>query len=153
MRVLGIDPGLTGACALFDVAKPQQIEVFDMPVIGHEVDVHALTAQLRELMAIDVAYIERVGPQPRDGVRQAWRFSSAYTAARTVVTLLQIPIELVAPGTWKAAYKLRGSDKSESRQRAVSLFPGQAALFCRVKDSGRAEAALLALLGSRGPGA
>jgi len=42
---------------------------------------------------------------------------------------------------------LSGDTKGSSRQRAQALFPRQAILFSRVKDDGRADAALMALYG------
>lgn len=34
-------------------------------------------------------------------------------------------------------------DKGASRRRAIELWPAQSAMFARVKDDGRAEAALI----------
>jgi crossover junction endodeoxyribonuclease RuvC len=39
--------------------------------------------------------------------------------------------------------------KDGSRARAMELFPEQTALFKRVKDDGRSDAALIALWGSK----
>lgn len=55
-----------------------------------------------------------------------------------------IPYAAVAPAKWKRALGLIGGDKSDSRKLACKLFPQYQHLFARVKDDGRAEAALLA---------
>lgn len=144
--ILAIDPGLTGAMAVYMTGLPDRIAVYDMPVVDGEINHHQLTHMIRSF-GPDVAYIERVGPMPRDGVKQAWRFGCAYTAARVVVSLLDIPMTLVTPGTWKKAMKVAGGadGKEQCRALAIQTFPACAASFARKKDAGRAESALLAL--------
>jgi crossover junction endodeoxyribonuclease RuvC len=41
------------------------------------------------------------------------------------------------------------ADKNASRQRAIETWPEHVRTFARVRDDGRAEAALLALFGAR----
>jgi hypothetical protein len=150
--ILAIDPGLTGALAFYFPSNPDHIAVFDMPIVGSEVN----AAALRDLI-VDSDYkpnraiIEQVGPMPRDGVRQAWRFSAAYTTARTVVALLNIPAMLVVPGRWKKAMNVKGGSEGKEVCRALAIqsFPCCAASFSRKKDQGRAEAALLALYAAK----
>jgi hypothetical protein len=144
--ILAIDPGLTGALAVYDTDKPGHIDVCDMPIVDGEINVHQLNFMVRAFIP-DIAYIERVGPMPRDGVRQAWRFAGAYTAARTVVRLIGITTILVTPGTWKKAMKVAGGadGKEQCRALAIDRFPACHQSFERKKDHGRAEAALLAL--------
>jgi crossover junction endodeoxyribonuclease RuvC len=50
---------------------------------------------------------------------------------------------MVTPRKWMKDLKLSGG-KDANRQRAAQLFPAYAASFSRVKDDGRADAALLA---------
>jgi hypothetical protein len=144
--LLAIDPGLTGALAVYLTGAPDRIAVYDMPVVNGEIN-HLELARLIRGFGPDVAWIERVGPMRHDGVKQAWRFGCAYTAARVVVSLLEIPTNLVTPAAWKKAMRVAGGDegKEQCRALALQLFPACAASFARVKDAGRAEAALLAL--------
>jgi Holliday junction resolvasome RuvABC endonuclease subunit len=148
--ILAIDPGLTGALALYHPETPHHVGVYDMPVVDGEINYHQLFSLLKTWKP-DIAYIERVGPMPRDGVRQAWRFASAYTAARVAVALLNIPTVLVTPGSWKKAMKVGGGadGKEECRAMALRMFPACADHFARKKDAGRAEAALLAVYASQ----
>jgi len=148
--ILAIDPGLTGALAVYMTGLPDRVSVYDMPVVDGEINHHQLSHMIRS-WAPDVACIERVGPMPRDGVKQAWRFASAYTAARVVVALLHIPTTLVTPGSWKKAMKVAGGPdgKEECRAMAIRMFPACAEHFGRKKDAGRAEAALLAVYASQ----
>jgi hypothetical protein len=144
--ILAVDPGVTGALAFYLTDFPDRVSVLDMPLVDGEVNPH----ELRDIINIykpTQAVIELVGPMPRDGVRQAWRFSAAFTTAKAVVTLLDIPITLVTPGAWKKAMKVTGgpAGKEECRAKAIQCFPACAAAFARKRDQGRAEAALLAL--------
>jgi hypothetical protein len=115
-------------------------------VVDGEVNSFELARLIRSF-GPDVAWIERVGPMRHDGVKQAWCFGCAYTAARVVVSLLEIPTMLVTPAAWKKAMKVAGGDegKEQCRALALQLFPACAASFARKCDHGRAEAALQAL--------
>jgi crossover junction endodeoxyribonuclease RuvC len=149
--LLAIDPGLTGALAFYlPISNPDRVAVYDMPIVGSEINAAALR-DLIDSYKPTYAIIEQVGPMPRDGVRQAWRFSAAYTTARTVVALLNIPMTLVVPGRWKKAMNVRGGPdgKEACRALAIQSFPCCAASFSRKKDAGRAESALLALYAAK----
>ena len=143
--IMAVDPGLTGAVAFYYPSVSDHVAVHDMPVVESAVNASAL----RDLVGDygpNIAIIERVGPMPRDGVMQAWRFSAAYTTARVVCALSHVPQVLITPASWKKAMKLPGGkdNKDRSRGLAMALFPANAITFGRKKDAGRAEAALLA---------
>jgi len=55
-------------------------------------------------------------------------------------------VQYVTPSKWKAHFGLT-RDKGVSRGMAMQRFPEYAEKFKRVKDDGRAEAALIALYG------
>lgn len=143
--ILAVDPGLTGALAFYFPDAPERVSVHDMPVADGEVDPAGIARRVRQLRP-SMAIIERVGPMPRDGVRQAFGFGGAYMAARAVVTILEVPQHLVTPTVWKRHFRLRGGPegKEQARGLALRLFPASAEHFARKKDHGRAEAALLA---------
>jgi crossover junction endodeoxyribonuclease RuvC len=136
---------------LYFPSEPQRISTHDMPLLNGEVNPHELRKLIVDTYKPTSAIIEQVGPMKRDGVRQAWRFSAAYTTARTVVALLDIPMTLVVPGRWKKAMNVKGGDdgKEQCRALAVQKFPACAAQFARKLDHGRAESALLALYFAR----
>jgi crossover junction endodeoxyribonuclease RuvC len=77
-----------------------------------------------------------------------FRFGYGAGAIEGVLAGLGIEVVLVAPTVWKPAMRL-GSDKGRARAEAQRLFPALASLFGRVRDDGRAEAALLGLYGVR----
>jgi hypothetical protein len=148
--ILAIDPGLTGALAFYVPDLPSRVAVYDMPTVNGEVNAAALR-EIIDCFKPNHAIIEQVGPMPRDGVRQAWRFAAAYSTARTVVALLNIPMTLVVPGRWKKAMNVKGGPEGKEVCRALAIrsFPCCAASFSRKMDQGRAEAALLALYAAR----
>lgn len=145
--IIGIDPGLSGAIAyLYD----DIIATYDMPTFEvikakkkrREVD----TVQLAEIiseMNPEQVILEQVGAMPGQGVTSMFNFGRSYGAVEGVVGALQIPLTRVTPQRWKSALRL-SKDKGESRRRATELFPQYADQWKRVKDDGRAEAALLA---------
>jgi hypothetical protein len=149
--ILAIDPGVTGAIAFYAPERPEMIWVYDMPLVDGRVNALELRVMI-ERFKPSVALIEQVGPMPRDGVRQAWRFSAAFTTAHVVCSLSGIPIAMVTPKKWKQAMGLRGErdGKEYSRKRVIETFPKCAQYFSRKKDQSRAEAALLAVYASKG---
>ena len=139
--ILGVDPGKTGALAWHSGAGG--LVVHDMPDLTGA----ALAACLADLILEDgrpaEAWVEKVGAMPKQGVASTWKFAEGYGVILGVLGVLQVPVRLVTPAAWKKAAGL-GKDKNASRQRAVELWPHCSHLFARVKDDGRAEAALIA---------
>jgi crossover junction endodeoxyribonuclease RuvC len=153
MRILGVDPGLTGALAVFDTLLDILI-VEDMPISAapgantkrKEVSAAWLTATIRA-MAPDEAYVERVHALPKQGVSSVFSFGQSYGLVRGVLGGLAVPCHLITPQEWKRSLRL-GADKSAARAMAANLFPASSERFRRVRDDGRAEAALLAWFGT-----
>lgn len=152
-HILACDPGLQGAFCFYTVAT-KGIHVFDMPVKDGEVDAVAL-ADLIERIAFVYkddnlhAVVERVGSMPRQA--GAFNFGRSAGVVHGVLAALGIPYNLVSPVVWKGAMGLRkmpnetqDQNKTRARELAMKLWPGNAGEFKRVKDDGRAEAALLA---------
>lgn len=148
-RVLGVDPGLSGGLALLDTDLDLLV-VRDMPVVrvGKSRILHL--AELTRLVVAwepTAAWVERVHSMPKQGVASTFSFGMNYGLIRGVLAGLKVRTVLVTPQEWKRLFRL-GSDKRESRVTAGLMFPSNAGDFSRVKDDGRAEAALLALFGS-----
>jgi len=93
-----------------------------------------------------MAIIEQVAAMRGQGVTSMFRFGQSYGATQMAVAAHKIPMQFVTPAKWKSYLGL-SRDKGVSRSLASQRFPKQADLFKRVKDDGRAEAALLALYG------
>lgn len=145
MHIIGVDPGISGAVGVLDQGG-HLIEVFDMPVFKirgkSKIDVHQLGQFLAKYAADSRAVVELVGAMPGNGGVSMFTFGFAAGVIHGAIGALNIPLETVSPRTWKAHFKL-GKDKEESRQRATRRWP--TGPFSRVKDGGRAEAALIAL--------
>lgn len=161
MRVLGIDPGISGAAAIFDSAIAKLVATLDLPVIGEdksrEIDALELMRWIKDQRP-DHAYVENVFAMPSipgaDGERRsmgatsAFRFGGAVYSARSAVRCAEIPMTLVVPRVWKKHFGLSGPDKEQSRLRAIHLMPELSGAFSRKKDHARAEAALIAKYGA-----
>jgi crossover junction endodeoxyribonuclease RuvC len=154
MIILGIDPGLSGALALYDTSE-QTVEVFDMPVLElvrngkkkGEVSAQAL-ANLFAGRGIKAAYLERVNAMPGQGVTSVFSFGRSTGIVEGILAAYDIPTTLVTPQAWQKAVGQRAG-KDGSRERAMQLFPAQVGLFQRKKDDGRSDAALIAYYGAK----
>jgi hypothetical protein len=144
--IMGVDPGVSGAVAFYFVDHPHGVSVADVPIAGGQVDPVALTALIKNF-APSVAMIELVHSMPKQGVASSFNFGMAFGCVRGVIGALQVPLHLVTPGKWKKHFHLT-SDKEQSRELAIRLFPGSAFQFNRKKHHGRAEAALIARYGA-----
>jgi Holliday junction resolvasome RuvABC endonuclease subunit len=144
--ILGIDPGASGAFAVYFTDHPERVSVEDMPVVAGEVDAATLAKRIAA-MAPDLAFVERVHAMPKQGVSSTFAFGRAYGVVLGVIGAAAIPLHLVTPGKWKAHMRL-SSDKEQARALALRLFPACSDHFKRKKDHGRAEAALICRYGA-----
>lgn len=147
-RVLGIDPGINGALALIDT-DDWTLAIIDMPREPGRASKNAVSgtgvARAFDAARPDHTIIEDVWSSPQQGVTSAFNFGRGLgilegaASARSMVTKIR-------PQEWKAATRTP-KDKNEARRRAMQLFPTAYDLFQRVKDDGRAEAAILCFFG------
>jgi crossover junction endodeoxyribonuclease RuvC len=152
-RTLGIDVGLNGAIAL--VVDDELIGVVDMPTVTLDRNGKAKRqVSVPELVDIiktfdpNEAYVEKVFAMAGQGVTSVFSFGRSLGVVEGVLTTLKIKTTLMTPQTWQKGLGMTGG-KDGSRARAMELFPEQTALFKRVKDDGRSDAALIALWGSK----
>lgn len=152
VRVLGVDPGIGGGLALLDVSLGLLMTA-DMPIIksgkARLMSESALTQQFSDWEP-DVAWVERVHSMPKQGVASTFSFGMNYGLIRGVLAGLRVPTILVTPQEWKRIYRL-GADKQDARVIAGRIFPANARDFSRVRDDGKAEAALIAKFGAGQP--
>ena len=154
--ILGIDPGLYGALAFVQlVAGTPRVEVFDMPIVSKQVnnisrsriDKHALADLIaNRIHTLRCVVIEDVHALPKDGPVQAFTFGYGLGLLHGICQVYDLSVVNVPPNVWKSKYGLN-SDKHKSRAVASRFFPHNASVWNRAKDDGRAEAALLGLLG------
>jgi crossover junction endodeoxyribonuclease RuvC len=152
-RTLGIDVGLNGAIAL--VQDGELIGVVDMPTVTldrngkakRQVSVPELVEIIKQFDPTE-AYVEKVFAMAGQGVTSVFSFGRSLGVVEGVLTTLKIKTTLMTPQTWQKGLGMTGG-KDGSRARAMELFPEQMALFKRVKDDGRSDAALIALWGAK----
>lgn len=144
MRIVGIDPGLSGAMAL--LVGDQLEQVVDMPTVmvrGRGRIVAAGVVDALVALNPDHVVIEEVGVMPRQGIASGFAFGYGAGVLEGIVAALSRPLTMVRPNRWKQEAAVP-SDKNAARMMASRLWPDQSHLFARVKNDGRAEAALLA---------
>lgn len=149
---LGIDPGNEGALALLSMAAVSGLlEVADMPCVADgtkgRLTVNAvLLADIIRRWAPRAAYVEYTGARPTDSKVAAFAFGRCKGSIEGVCGALGVPVTMLAVPTWRKAVGLPvGATKDMSRGEAIRRWPAMASAFARVRDDGRAEAALIAL--------
>lgn len=149
MRILSIDPGLSGAWAVIADGRPEQCG--DMPVIGEgtqrRVLATALAGHVDAFGPFDLAVVELVSAMPKQGVSSTFRFGRAAGSVDAVIAVKGVPLEYVVPGVWKRHFRLTGPNKEASRQKALDLAPHLYSMLERKRDENRAEAILIGLYG------
>lgn len=151
-RILGIDPGLSGALAL--LTTDMRLEIFDMPTLEIErggksrraVDTHALAKLVRQLVPT-VALVETVGPRPGQGVASMFQFGRVVGQIEGTLSALEIPVVQITAPVWRRYFSVP-EGKDGSRLSASSWMPAYAERWHRKGDHGRAEASLIALYGA-----
>lgn len=146
--IIGIDPGFSGAIAILNGGD---LAVIDMPTLPNakgktELNMFGLYAAIDTPEAATV-WVERVAARPGQGVSSVFRFGQQLGAIEMAATAHGHELRYATPASWKAYFGL-SSDKGVARGYAMKRFPSCAHLFQRVKDDGRAEAALIALYGA-----
>lgn len=149
--IIGIDPGKTGAIAMLD-DDGELITMDDMPAIGKHVSVALLKNIFHECQKCAeprlgervTCVIEDVYSSPQMGVTSAFSFGRSKGAVEAMAAGLGMRLVYVTPAKWKKDMSLT-KNKGHSRALATQRWPADAELFKRVKDDGRAEAALVAL--------
>lgn len=154
--ILGIDPGLHGALALFDPTT-SELKVFDVPTlnVGRAkakkliVDEYALARAIDDVAAqVGDVWLEQVGTRPGEGAVGAFSFGRTYGLIRGICTANFLPINDVTPQKWKGGLGIL-ADKDHARKRASEMLPRSAHLWPLKKHADRAEAALIAIYGAR----
>ena len=123
MSVWGIDPGLNGAIALFDLMEGH-VEVFDMPIMEikkkRQVNPQLLTNILEQHNA--PVFIEQVGARPGQGVSSMFNFGKSYGICLGVSAGLKLQTTTITPLVWQRALKVE-KGKDGNRLRATQIFP------------------------------
>ena len=151
MRIIGIDPGLSGAIAILDDNKI--IELFDMPVMpdGKKNKRQLNSALLVKLIKDNiknlentVMIVEQVNAMPGQGVTSMFNFGQTFGAIKGICAALGLPIFFVRPAKWKKHFELINSSKDASRTKAIEMYPYISEQLAKKKDVNKSDAILIA---------
>ena len=151
MRIIGIDPGLSGGIAILENNKVK--ELFDMPVMAdgkknkRQLN-SALLAQLVKENIKDIEntimVVEQVNAMPGQGVTSMFNFGQTFGAIKGICAALNLPIFFVRPAKWKKHFELINSSKDASRTKVIEMYPSIAEKLSRKKDVNKSDAILIA---------
>ena len=151
MKIIGIDPGLSGAIAILKDNKV--IDIFDMPVMseGKKNKKQLNSAQLVNIINENTekneeifVVVEQVNAMPGQGVTSMFNFGQTFGAIKGVCAALQLPIFFVRPSKWKKHFELINSSKDASRTKVIEMYPTLAHLLSKKKDVNKSDAILIA---------
>ena len=151
MKIIGIDPGLSGAIAILENNKV--LNIFEMPVMseGKKNKRQLNSAQLVKLLKDNISkneevsvVVEQVNAMPGQGVTSMFNFGQTFGAIKGVCAALSLPIFFVRPSKWKKHFELINSSKDSSRTKAIEMYPSLSDNLARKKDVNKSDAILIA---------
>lgn len=159
MIIVGIDPGKTGAVAVYTPVQGRRHDlcwtVHDCPTVKVKVNgvmkdmpaPNLMANILRGLSAREAVhvFIEKVGPMPKQGVTSMFNFGMNFGQWQGIVAAFGGAWTLVTPQRWKKSMMvgMPKKVKDAARIRAIQLFPEMSDQLARKKDIGRADALLI----------
>ncbi len=151
MKIIGIDPGLSGALAILENNKV--LKIFEMPVMteGKKNKKQLNSAQLVKILQNSIVkneevsvVVEQVNAMPGQGVTSMFNFGQTFGAIKGICAALELPIFFVRPSKWKKHFELINSSKDASRTKAIEMYPSLSSELCRKKDVNKSDAILIA---------
>tara|TARA_A100001011_G_C13919399_1_gene678479 strand:+ start:195 stop:686 length:492 start_codon:yes stop_codon:yes gene_type:complete len=151
MKVIGIDPGLSGAIAVLEDKKV--LGIFDMPVMaeGKKNKRQLNSAQLVNVIKSNInqgeeisVVVEQVNAMPGQGVTSMFNFGQTFGAIKGVCAALKLPIYFVRPSKWKKHFELINSSKDSSRTKVIEMYPTLSDQLAKKKDVNKSDAILIA---------
>ena len=151
MKIIGIDPGLSGGIAVLENNKV--IDMFDMPVMseGKKNKRQLNSAHLVKLIRDNIKdsqditmVVEQVNAMPGQGVTSMFNFGQTFGAIKGICAALGLPIFFVRPAKWKKHFELINSSKDASRTKAIEMYPKISDKLSKKKDVNKSDAILIA---------
>ena len=151
MKIIGIDPGLSGAIVILENNKV--LKLFEMPVMAEGkknkrqlnsarlVNIFRENSSNNEEVAV---VVEQVNAMPGQGVTSMFNFGQSFGAIKGVCAALNLPIFFVRPSKWKKHFELINSSKDSSRTKAIEMYPSLADQLAKKKDVNKSDAILIA---------
>jgi Uncharacterized conserved protein len=124
MRIIGIDPGLSGGIAILDDLKI--FDIYDMPIMseGKKNKNQLNSAQLVNIIKKNIIsngdtflIVEQVSAMPGQGVTSMFNFGQTFGSIKGICAALNLPIFFVRPAKWKKHFDLINSSKDASRTK------------------------------------
>ena len=150
MKVIGIDPGLSGAIAILEDNKV--VGIYDMPVMaeGKKNKRQLNSAQLVNIIKNNIrsadeiaVVVEQVNAMPGQGVTSMFNFGQTFGAIKGVCAALNLSIFFVRPSKWKKHFELINSSKDSSRTKVIEMYPSLSSQLSK-KDVNKSDAILIA---------
>ena len=151
MKIIGIDPGLSGAIAVMHDKKV--INMYDMPVMAEgkknkrQLNSSQLVNIIKENINEDeetIVVVEQVNAMPGQGVTSMFNFGQTFGAIKGVCAALKLPIFFVRPSKWKKHFELINSSKDASRTKVIEMYPTLSGQFSKKRDVNKSDAVLIA---------
>ena len=151
MKIIGIDPGLSGAIAILENNKV--LNIFDIPVMSEgkknkrQLNSALLVSLLRENLNNNeevAVVVEQVNAMPGQGVTSMFNFGQTFGAIKGICAALDLPIFFVRPSKWKKHFELINSSKDSSRTKAIEMYPILSNQLSKKKDVNKSDAILIA---------
>ena len=151
MKIVGIDPGLSGGIAILENNKV--LSLFDMPVMaeGKKNKRQLNSAQLVSIIKKNIesneevaVVVEQVNAMPGQGVTSMFNFGQTFGAIKGVCAALELPIFFVRPSKWKKYFELINASKDSSRTKVIEMYPSLSNHLAKKKDVNKSDAILIA---------
>ncbi len=151
MKIIGIDPGLSGAIAILQDKKV--LKIFDMPVMsdGKKNKKQLNSAYLVNLIKENTdsneevaVVVEQVNAMPGQGVTSMFNFGQTFGAIKGICAALNLSIFFVRPSKWKKHFELINSSKDSSRTKVIEMYPSISNQLTKKKDVNKSDAILIA---------
>ena len=151
MRIIGIDPGLSGGIAILDDLKI--FDIYDMPIMseGKKNKNQLNSAQLVNSIKKNIIpsgdtflIVEQVSAMPGQGVTSMFNFGQTFGSIKGICAALNLPIFFVRPAKWKKHFDLINSSKDASRTKVIEMYPSISSRLSKKKDVNKADAILIA---------
>lgn len=165
--VVGVDPGASGALAVYDTGAKRIVSVTDMPTLTITINkkkrtrIDATTlfeyVDMQKALGAELLLMEAIGGRPKQSASSAFTLGYGVGLLYMACVAVKLPIETVPPTVWKKMMRVPGKKDANGKQtnefngmivsRADELLPDARELF-RGPQGGlkvdRAEAAMLA---------
>ena len=151
MKIIGIDPGLSGAIAILENNKV--LNLFDMPVMSEgkknkkQLNSSHLVNIIKENIAQNeeiAVVVEQVNAMPGQGVTSMFNFGQTFGAIKGLCAALELPIYFARPSKWKKHFELINSSKDASRTKVIEMYPKLSNQLTKKKDVNKSDAILIA---------